>query len=85
VQYYGWAMQNRAALMPSREQAMRAIETVEGLRKAHHGRIVIDSALPDYYARYLFRSPRPVALISKRKGIVVCLVLCLCVVVFNRY
>ena len=55
VQYYGWALKNRAALMPSREQAMRAIETVDMLRKAHHGRIVIDSALPDYYARY----PKP--------------------------
>ena len=46
VQYYGWALKNRAALMPSREQAMRAIEAVEELRKQHHGRIVIDSALP---------------------------------------
>ncbi len=55
VQYYGWALKNRAALMPSREQAIGAIETVEKLRQAHHGRIVIDSALPDYYARY----PKP--------------------------
>lgn len=55
VQYYGWALKNRGALMPSREQAIGAIETVEKLRQAHHGRIVIDSALPDYYARY----PKP--------------------------
>jgi pyrroloquinoline quinone biosynthesis protein E len=55
VQYYGWALKNRAALMPSREQAMDAMATVDALRKAHHGRIVIDSALPDYYARY----PKP--------------------------
>jgi pyrroloquinoline quinone biosynthesis protein E len=55
VQYYGWALKNRAALMPSREQAMRAIGTVDMLRKQHHGRIVIDSALPDYYAR----TPKP--------------------------
>jgi pyrroloquinoline quinone biosynthesis protein E len=55
VQYYGWALKNRAALMPSRDQALRAIEAVEALRKAHHGRIVIDSALPDYYAQY----PKP--------------------------
>jgi pyrroloquinoline quinone biosynthesis protein E len=55
VQYYGWALKNRAALMPSREQAIGAIKTVEKLRQAHHGRIVIDSALPDYYARY----PKP--------------------------
>ncbi|WP_439603495.1 radical SAM protein, partial [Devosia sp.] len=43
VQYYGWALKNRAALMPSREQAIGAIKTVEKLRQAHHGRIVIDS------------------------------------------
>jgi PqqA peptide cyclase len=55
VQYYGWALKNRAALMPSHEQAMRAIDTVDRLRKQHHGRIVIDSALPDYFARY----PKP--------------------------
>ncbi|MGD9924064.1 MAG: pyrroloquinoline quinone biosynthesis protein PqqE [Pseudorhodoplanes sp.] len=51
VQYYGWALKNRAALMPSREQAMGAIAMVDALRKQHHGRIVIDSALPDYFAR----------------------------------
>ncbi|MFN3348734.1 pyrroloquinoline quinone biosynthesis protein PqqE [Pseudorhodoplanes sp.] len=55
VQYYGWALKNRAALMPSREQALRAMDITEALRKEHHGRIVIDSALPDYYARY----PKP--------------------------
>lgn len=55
VQYYGWALKNRAALMPSRAQAMQAMETVDELRKTHRGRIVIDSALPDYYARY----PKP--------------------------
>ncbi|HWV54796.1 pyrroloquinoline quinone biosynthesis protein PqqE [Pseudorhodoplanes sp.] len=55
VQYYGWALKNRGALMPSREQAERAMETTDALRKQHHGRIVIDSALPDYYARY----PKP--------------------------
>ncbi len=55
VQYYGWALKNRAALMPSRDQAMGAMATVDALRKTHHGRIVIDSALPDYYARY----PKP--------------------------
>jgi pyrroloquinoline quinone biosynthesis protein E len=55
VQYYGWALKNRAALMPSREQALGAMAVVDRLRKTHHGRIVIDSALPDYYARY----PKP--------------------------
>jgi PqqA peptide cyclase len=55
VQYYGWALKNRAALMPTREQAQHAMATTEALRNAHRGRIVIDSALPDYYARY----PKP--------------------------
>ena len=55
VQYYGWALKNRAALMPSREQVEQAVAVVEGLRKAHHGKIVIDAVVPDYYARF----PKP--------------------------
>ena len=55
VQYYGWALENRAALMPSREQVERAAAAVEDLRARHHGRIVIDAVVPDYYARY----PKP--------------------------
>jgi len=55
VQYYGWALANRAALMPTREQVMRSVEEVEALRSEHHGRIVIDAVVPDYYARY----PKP--------------------------
>jgi hypothetical protein len=55
VQYYGWALKNRAALMPSREQVERAATAVTELRARHHGRIVIDAVVPDYYARY----PKP--------------------------
>src|SRR6201985_1010617 len=55
VQYYGWALRNRAALMPSREQVQRAAAAVDKLRSRHHGRIVIDAVVPDYYARY----PKP--------------------------
>jgi len=55
VQYYGWALKNRAALMPNPEQVERAIGVVETLRKRHHGAIVIDAVVPDYYARY----PKP--------------------------
>ena len=55
VQYYGWALKNRAALMPSRAQVERATTAVEELRARHHGRIVIDAVVPDYYARY----PKP--------------------------
>jgi pyrroloquinoline quinone biosynthesis protein E len=52
VQYYGWALRNRAMLMPSRDQVRRAAAQVEELRTRHHGRIVIDAVVPDYYARY---------------------------------
>jgi PqqA peptide cyclase len=52
VQYYGWAMKNRAALMPTPEQVERARVEVEELRNRHRGRIVIDAVVPDYYARY---------------------------------
>ena len=55
VQYYGWALKNRALLMPTREQVERAVAEVEALRQRHHGRIVIDSVVPDYHARF----PKP--------------------------
>jgi pyrroloquinoline quinone biosynthesis protein E len=52
VQYYGWALKNRALLMPTPDQVDRAVRQVEELRSRHHGRIVIDAVVPDYYARY---------------------------------
>ena len=55
VQYYGWALKNRAALMPTRAQVERALEAVESLRARHQGAIVIDAVVPDYYARF----PKP--------------------------
>jgi pyrroloquinoline quinone biosynthesis protein E len=55
VQYYGWALKNRAALMPTGDQVRRAAAEVEELRRKHHGRIVIDAVVPDYHARY----PKP--------------------------
>jgi len=51
AQYYGWALKNRAALMPSADQVKRAAAKVETLRAQHHGEIVIDAVVPDYYAR----------------------------------
>jgi PqqA peptide cyclase len=47
VQYYGWALANRATLMPERAQVVRAAAEVEELRRRHHGRIVIDAVVPD--------------------------------------
>ena len=55
VQYYGWALQNRAMLMPTRAQVERAVAEVEELRQRHQGRIVIDAVVPDYHARF----PKP--------------------------
>ncbi len=38
VQYYGWALRNRAKLMPTAAQVQRAAAAVEALRKRHHDR-----------------------------------------------
>jgi pyrroloquinoline quinone biosynthesis protein E len=52
VQYYGWALVNRAALMPTRAQSERAIELVHAARARLKGILAIDYVVPDYYARY---------------------------------
>jgi pyrroloquinoline quinone biosynthesis protein E len=51
VQYYGWALMNRSALIPTAEQVARAVAEVDELRRRHQSRIVIDAAAPDYHAR----------------------------------
>lgn len=50
VQYYGWALANRDALLPTREQLDAATRVVEAARAAHRGRLVIDYVVPDYHA-----------------------------------
>jgi PqqA peptide cyclase len=57
TQYYGWALLNRAALMPPKKETMEAIALVEEARPKLKGRLVIDMVVPDYYARY----PKPCA------------------------
>ena len=52
TQFYGWALANRAALMPTAAQAESAIAEVEALKKTYAGIIVIDHVIPDYHARY---------------------------------
>jgi pyrroloquinoline quinone biosynthesis protein E len=52
VQYYGWALANRAALMPTREQIEEATRTVEDARARLRGRLTIDYVVPDYYAAF---------------------------------
>ncbi|MBP0464267.1 pyrroloquinoline quinone biosynthesis protein PqqE [Roseomonas sp. PWR1] len=50
VQYYGWALANRDALLPTRAQLDEATRTVQAARDAHRGRLVIDYVVPDYHA-----------------------------------
>ena len=50
VQYYGWALLNRGALLPSPEQLAEANVTVAAARARLEGRIAIDYVVPDYYA-----------------------------------
>ncbi len=50
VQYYGWALANRAALMPARDQLDRATATVAAARERLRGVLAIDYVVPDYYA-----------------------------------
>jgi pyrroloquinoline quinone biosynthesis protein E len=52
TQYYGWALVNRAALLPTREQLEKAVTIVAEAEKRLAGRIRIDSVVPDYYAKY---------------------------------
>jgi pyrroloquinoline quinone biosynthesis protein E len=55
AQYYGWALLNRSALMPSRDQVARATLAVAEARERLKGTLVIDAVIPDYYARF----PKP--------------------------
>jgi PqqA peptide cyclase len=55
IQYYGWALKNRAALMPTRAQVMRSAEIVHKAREQLKGVLVIDFVTPDYYATW----PKP--------------------------
>ncbi|WP_420136620.1 pyrroloquinoline quinone biosynthesis protein PqqE [Sphingomonas sp.] len=50
TQYYGWALLNRDALLPSREQLAFATQIVEAARLRLKGRIAIDYVVPDYHA-----------------------------------
>jgi pyrroloquinoline quinone biosynthesis protein E len=52
VQYYGWALQNRETLLPTREQFQRCVQTIAAARERLKGRLRIDAVLPDYYAKY---------------------------------
>ena len=52
AQYYGWALKNRAELIPTRDQVDGAVKIVNEAERRLAGKIRIDSVVPDYYARY---------------------------------
>jgi PqqA peptide cyclase len=50
TQYLGWALANRAALMPTREQLDRGRDVAFAAKRRLEGRIEVLFVLPDYYA-----------------------------------
>src|SRR5579863_1789438 len=52
VQYYGWALRNREALLPTRPQWERSLAVITAARERLAGRMRIDFVAPDYYAKY---------------------------------
>jgi pyrroloquinoline quinone biosynthesis protein E len=55
TQYYGWALHNRDALLPSSAQLERADLVVRAAHERLQGRMEVIYVLPDYYGRY----PKP--------------------------
>lgn len=55
TQYYGWALDNRQALMPTAEQVAVAQDVADRAREQYRGRMQILYVLPDYYEQY----PKP--------------------------
>ena len=55
TQYYGWALENRRALMPTRAQVAAAETIYREAAERHRGRMQIVYVLPDYYEEY----PKP--------------------------
>lgn len=55
IQYYAWALKNRAALMPDRQDVYDSQAIVDEARERLKGILVIDFVVPDYYAKF----PKP--------------------------
>ena len=55
TQYYGWALENRNALMPTPAQVAAASEVADEAIRRHRGRMQILYVLPDYHESY----PKP--------------------------
>ena len=58
VQYYGWALANRDALLPTRAQLDEATRTVAAAREEHRGRLVIDRRLIAPMAKFASSAAR---------------------------
>src|ERR1700730_9473216 len=52
AQYYGWALKNRSALLPTRAQLDSAVAVVAAAEERLRGKIRIDMVVPDYHARF---------------------------------
>lgn len=52
VQYYGWAFENRDALLPTRDQVDASLRIVAAAQQRVAGRVHLEAVVPDYYARY---------------------------------
>ena len=52
VQFHGWALGNRAALLPTREQTQAVKATVAKAAQRLQGVLAFDFVPPDYYADY---------------------------------
>src|SRR5262245_34228878 len=52
TQYLGWALANRRALLPTREQLDRAREAARAARDRLRGRMEVLFVIPDYYAEF---------------------------------
>ncbi len=50
IQFYGWAFQNRAALLPTREQIAAAVPVAARAKQRLSGRMHIIFVTPDYYS-----------------------------------
>lgn len=55
VQFHGWALKNRAFLLPTQTQVQDSMAIIRRTQERLKGRVRIDYVLPDYYAR----TPKP--------------------------
>jgi pyrroloquinoline quinone biosynthesis protein E len=55
VQYYGWGLANREALMPTRRQLEYCVEKLKQTEERLNGKTRVVFVVPDYYAKF----PKP--------------------------